>query len=250
MGYVGNDIVDMRDPANRGKSRDVRFQEKVFHREERKFIHSAADPDGVLWMLWAVKEAAWKAAVKAAMEEERRGWKGIRIRTDGDGLYSGKEAIDRRMPPEEGESHDTPGEMAWIGIAETFAGPVSFDVRRRGDCIHAVSLLGPTGPAGCMVCRVKKKPDRVSASRFVRNSLIGHLAATMNLEDGAAEIRRDRGPGGLLPPRLLIRGKPSDIDISLSHDGGFTAWAMLAAPRLPAVRVGESSGSQPSFASR
>jgi len=224
------------DPANRGKSRDGRFLEKVFLREERESIRSSADPDAALWALWAAKEAAWKAAVKAA-PEDRRGWKGIRIRTDG-GLKPGGGEIFAGSVPAGGEEEREPSwTRVMAGVAETFAGDVSFLVDRRGGCIHAVGLLGAADPAERVVWQALDVrasaafPERPDPSSLGRSGLIRHLNILLGLEEGEAAIRRDAGPRGLLPPRLFILDEPSRIDISLSHDGRFTAWALLAASK-------------------
>jgi hypothetical protein len=227
------------DPANRGKSRDGRFQEKVFLPEEREFIRSSADPDEALWSLWAVKEAAWKAAVKAA-PEDGRGWKGIRVRTESSGAGSGCEAIAGPVPPD----GDTGGEPPWkrimTGMAETFAGCAAFQVHRRGACIHALCRLGPEDPALRIIWNSQAVSSNKVSDLFLhctnksdtfsaRGDLICRVKALMGLGEGDVAIRRDPGPRGLLPPHLYIRGEPSRIDVSLSHDGRFTAWALLFA---------------------
>ena len=61
MPGVGNDVVDLKEPGNRGKSGDDRFLGRVFTAEERGLIAQAAAPDTRLWSLWAAKEAAYKA---------------------------------------------------------------------------------------------------------------------------------------------------------------------------------------------
>lgn len=226
----------------------MRFQEKVFHREEQEFVRSSADPDGALWALWAVKEAAWKAAVKAA-PEDRRGWKGIRIRPDRESLQSVGGGTDCRMLPEEDGSHGSPWEIAIAGVAETFAGPVSFEVRHLGDCIHAIGFLGPSGPSERIIWQAGSVPESRPDSCSARSGIFRYLNTIQDQKDGEAVIRRDKGPRGLLPPRLFIRGKPSHIDISLSHDGRFTAWALLTVP-AHGLRVEGSSGSGLPFASR
>ena len=61
---VGNDIVDLTDPDNKGKSRDSRYASRVFTPAERKRIESFPEPDVLLWALWAGKEAAFKVLAK------------------------------------------------------------------------------------------------------------------------------------------------------------------------------------------
>ncbi len=61
MRGVGNDVVDLKEPDNRGKSGDERFLARVFTAQERELIAQAAAPDTLLWSFWAAKEAAYKA---------------------------------------------------------------------------------------------------------------------------------------------------------------------------------------------
>ena len=62
--FIGNDIVDLTDPGNIGKSGDDRFLQRVFTNTERTCIAAAAAPDMMLWALWAAKETAYKIANK------------------------------------------------------------------------------------------------------------------------------------------------------------------------------------------
>ena len=65
MTSIGNDIVDLTDPDNIGKSRDRRFIARVFTPEEQVRIDRSESPDTTLWMFWAAKEAAFKAISKS-----------------------------------------------------------------------------------------------------------------------------------------------------------------------------------------
>jgi len=203
-------------------------------------------------MLWAVKEAAWKAAVKAA-PERRQGWKGIRVRPErGDSPDAGSPAVLCPSLPDGPAGGDSrrPG---LAGTADTFAGAALFEVELRREYIHAVCLLGP-GEAGSRVVwqaarqasypkirsdfilHCNNESDLIFSregdpSPVGRTRLIGYLNALLDLGDGEAVIRREQGRHGLLPPRLFVRGEPSGIDISLSHDGRFAAWAILEAYR-------------------
>jgi len=49
---VGNDVVDLKDPENRGKVADDRFLARVFTAEERELIARATVPETLLWALW------------------------------------------------------------------------------------------------------------------------------------------------------------------------------------------------------
>ena len=68
---VGNDIVDLRDRRCPGKSRHLRFVNRVFHPAEASRILSSPDADGMLWLHWAAKESAYKVASKVLGDPPR-----------------------------------------------------------------------------------------------------------------------------------------------------------------------------------
>src|SRR5512147_2410613 len=61
---LGNDVVDLGDPETRPDARHPRFDARVFTREERAALASAAQPERLRWSLWAAKEAAYKCLKK------------------------------------------------------------------------------------------------------------------------------------------------------------------------------------------
>ena len=68
MPYVGNDVVDLREPANAGKSRNSRFLKKILTNAEIEFVQNAKDPDATLWSYWACKETAYKVIKKSCLD--------------------------------------------------------------------------------------------------------------------------------------------------------------------------------------
>lgn len=56
---IGNDIVALSD-----RKTDPRFLERVFTKEEQQMILDHSEPSMALWILWAIKEAAFKALYK------------------------------------------------------------------------------------------------------------------------------------------------------------------------------------------
>lgn len=63
-GLLGNDLVWLADPVNRGRSGDARLLKRVLTPAERLLVQISTDPDRMLWSLWAAKEAAFKAFVR------------------------------------------------------------------------------------------------------------------------------------------------------------------------------------------
>lgn len=58
---IGNDVVDLRLARHQSNWRRKGFLEKVFTAYEQQVIGSAADKNQVVWLMWSMKEAAYKA---------------------------------------------------------------------------------------------------------------------------------------------------------------------------------------------
>ena len=58
---IGNDIIDLKIARTERKSDNSRFMDKVFTDDEKSLILNAHDPELHLWILWSMKEAAYKA---------------------------------------------------------------------------------------------------------------------------------------------------------------------------------------------
>ncbi len=58
---IGNDVVDLDLAATQSNWRRRGFLEKVFTMSEREWISSSEDKDLTVWLLWSMKEAAYKA---------------------------------------------------------------------------------------------------------------------------------------------------------------------------------------------
>lgn len=58
---IGNDLIDMVAAAGQSNWRRKGFFDKVFSKEEQAVIFSATDQNLLVWLLWSMKEAAYKA---------------------------------------------------------------------------------------------------------------------------------------------------------------------------------------------
>jgi phosphopantetheinyl transferase (holo-ACP synthase) len=58
---IGNDIVDFQLARKRSRWRNGRFIEKVFSVEEQKLIYQSDHQFRTIWLLWSLKESAYKA---------------------------------------------------------------------------------------------------------------------------------------------------------------------------------------------
>lgn len=58
---IGNDVVDLLAASGQSNWRRKGFFEKVFSKEEQATILFATDQNLLVWLLWSMKEAAYKA---------------------------------------------------------------------------------------------------------------------------------------------------------------------------------------------
>ena len=212
MPGVGNDVVDLKEPANRGKSGDDRFLDRVFTAEERELIAGARSPDTLLWSLWAAKEAAYKAVSggdPSVCSIPRR----YRVLLDG-GEASG--TFDAAQGSE--------GRLA--GRVITPRGEVALRITVTDDYVHAVAAGSESVLAGIIqrVDRVDCAEDAGDESAFVRRQLLREIAC--RLDCPVADLAVLKEQPGSDAPSVFLRGRPLAANISLSHDGRFAAFAL------------------------
>ena len=61
---IGNDIVDLKQAAKDSNWKRPRFLDKVFTQKEQSIISSSENKNQMVWVLWSMKEAAYKAYVR------------------------------------------------------------------------------------------------------------------------------------------------------------------------------------------
>jgi phosphopantetheinyl transferase (holo-ACP synthase) len=198
---VGNDVVDLAAPDNLGKSGDGRFLGRVFTAEERALIAGAARPDALLWAFWAAKEAAYKAVSRAnpAVCSIPRQY---------------------RVVLEPGNAAGTADRLA--GKVINPGGELVLRIALTADWVHA--LAAGSEAALDRICRRVEGPDVAGdPSAFVREALLWEIARRLDCPVGDLSVVKDpNGPG---VPRVLFRGRLLATEVSLSHDGRFTAFA-------------------------
>ena len=206
MNPVGNDVVDLKAVGNVGKSGDTRFMRRVFTPDEQQAIYRSAHPDKLLWAFWAAKETAYKAAAKTDPDI-----------TSAPGRYP--VFLDLEY-----------GTGAMRGNVSTPGGPVAVKIRFHEEYVHCVGLGGGSGNldeidwgiAGILPAEPESVRVRELAKAKIAE-LLGHNPADI-------DIISNRLPGGrCTPPVVCCKGIKQKIDISLSHDGRFVAYALLMA---------------------
>jgi phosphopantetheinyl transferase (holo-ACP synthase) len=214
--HIGNDIVDLTDPHNKGKSRNLRFVNRVFTLSEQKQIFNSTTPDTITWALWAGKETAYKIISKChpsasstpRLYEVLLDWNDI--------------------------SHEPVecfGEDCVIsGTVDTPYGHIHIRIFVTPEYVHCVGATVPLETTDAVVWHVDRirsvsEASPANESLCVREALKKHLSAYVDENPEGIEIRREKGSHGLQPPFVYLHGRRNDTDISLSHDGMFTAYA-------------------------
>ena len=62
---IGNDIIDLSIATTQSNWRRKGYLEKIFHESERLMILESEDPDLMVWILFSMKEAAYKIYSRA-----------------------------------------------------------------------------------------------------------------------------------------------------------------------------------------
>ncbi|MFO7568791.1 MAG: 4'-phosphopantetheinyl transferase superfamily protein [Smithellaceae bacterium] len=211
--------MDLKYPANAKKSLDSRYMEKILTGHEIAAVRASPDSDVTLWAFWTCKEAAYKVLQKKSVDAAfmPRRWS-VRYELPSD--------------PSGGISFQTSG-YADGQVLIPGAGPVSIRLFVSSDYIH------------CLAVDTDRALDRIlfhvapwsediavlapDASGYVRAILIRRLAVQFNLSQESLQIVRSKTKTGLGPPVLYVSGNPSAVvDISLSHDGRFVAYAYVS----------------------
>ncbi len=209
MPPVGNDIVDLAEAENIGKSADRRFCRRVFHDEELAMIAASARPDGILWAIWAAKEAAYKAVSRAdpSVCSIPKGYPVFIESRSGQTLSDFREGIAASLD----------------GHVKTPRGDLFIQISIADNSVYAIAAQ-TVAELKRIVSRVERMdPAKDDPSVFVRKILLEAAASRLGCnKDDLSVANEKRRPHA---PFILLRGNRLQAEISLTHDGRFVAFA-------------------------
>jgi len=213
---VGNDIVDLLDPESRPESLHPRFDTRVFSEAERAAIAACESPNRERWRLWAAKEAAYKLVRKSAPTTV---FSPVRFEV------SFHESVPGAL--REGKVSHGDSEIAVRAEeSQTWVHVIALGSHKR-DLVARVAPLDPAEAA-------KGDPD--APSHAVRALVCEAMAAPLGVHHTALEVRRT----GRVP-HLYCNGELAPADLSLSHHGGYVAFAAALLPSSGPLRPGAPS---------
>ena len=207
MPCVGNDVVDLKEPANTGKSKDSHFLKKILTDAEMEFVKNAENSDEALWSFWACKETVYKVIKKTC---------------------PGVAFLPRRWQVTFGKTKSKRSD-GLVNVPDK--GDVYIRLFSNPDYIHCIGT-DKLAVLDKIICDVENLPgEKTDPSLFSRLCLAQSLAKRFSLNLHQIKIKRIRTKGELQPPCVYIDSRKTDIDISLSHDGLFVAYALVS-PKL------------------
>jgi hypothetical protein len=190
--------------------------------------HTAA----ALWALWAAKEAAYKVIKKSCRDASftPRRWT-VHVPFQKAGKPGASIAANPDSPEAEkyGSLRDQDAFQSAAGHV-IIPGNETVYVRLFffASCVHCVaSDCRDTLSAAVWhleEINIHATGLKADPSLFVRQALLNHLSARLNLNSADMKIHREKRDGELLPPCVYLHHNKLPVDISLSHDGPFVAY--------------------------
>lgn len=205
---IGNDVVCLVNAPN--KTNDSRFKKRVFTDSEQHLIDSVLSSHFLLWAIWAIKEATFKAYQQ---EQNHASFspKTIEVNFDKDGFFEDL-FISENVERSRLQGHSRLGEAVY-----------RFELFLEDDCIHSVVVKNPADFADVSYqIRKVEGLECYEAQSIEAKKLALSFAKRQGVK--ADEIRREQKEDKRKsPPKFYHLGEQLTIPLSLSHDGPFVA---------------------------
>ncbi len=213
---IGNDLVDLKLPANQASAANDRFLQRVLSADEYDIVTASANPARLLWMHWAAKESAYKAWRRTAADLafiQRNFHVTIAVLATADERARGTV-----------RHADKTVDVEWTWCADWVHCTV---VQASSDRLYAVETVESV-LADPLVDQIADAHRLLPESIAVR-VLAGRLLTRMSVDD-ARVVRDRRSQKNAGVPRVLFAdGSEADVLLSMSHDGRFVAASLARA---------------------
>ncbi|AUD01511.1 4'-phosphopantetheinyl transferase family protein [Spirosoma pollinicola] len=200
---IGNDIVDLNQARLESNWRRRGYIDKIFTPYEQQLIEEANNPDQMVWLLWSMKESAYKLAVRTTKE---RLFAPTKIACS---LHeSTAETVDGAVFY--GETYQTRSIITTNYIA-TIAFPVN------------------TVPTVTQVIVPFDTADSRAHQRLIRQQIRQHVSVAVNVSEQHICIENDS-----LGIPLVTAGNVA-LSLSISHHGQYGAFAIVPSKLQPEI---------------
>ncbi|WP_452230492.1 MULTISPECIES: 4'-phosphopantetheinyl transferase family protein [unclassified Lacinutrix] len=196
---IGNDIVDLKKAAKdspdsyRDGKRYQRFLDKIFTEKEQELIFYTEDKPQMLWLLWSMKEAAYK----------------VHVQQFGKRFFNPKRLECELLTDNKGQV--------------TIAGNLYFTKSIITDAfIHSVATLDAASNFDSKWFQIENS-DYKTQSQTVKQFFLKCLSKTKRLDMQTLNIQKTE----VGVPKVYNKSEKLPIAFSLSHCGNYTAFSIL-----------------------
>jgi len=187
---IGNDIVDLQVAKKESNWQRRGFLDKLFTGEEQVLITSSNDPFQMVWLLWTMKESAWKAQQQ---KEKKRLYAPKKYRCSLFNKSRGQVLTDS-------EVYFTTSEV-------------------NAYAIHTLATNAPHIRTNFQYFEVQGSScDSISTE--VRSALLMAMASEMEVPADSLELRKDKDQ----IPQLYLNKELLNTAVSVSHHGDLAAF--------------------------
>lgn len=185
---IGNDIVDLKHSASNWKRQ--RFLDKVFTKKEQFLVLSSENQHQMLWLLWSMKEAAYKVYVQQFGEQ----------------FFNPKRLVCALISETEG--FVSINNVVYVTTSEI-----------TEDYVYTIANANRQKATNSSVIKTEIHPYRTQSS-LLKQAFIESVSETTNIEPNVLNIKKTKQ--GV--PQLFINSEISTLSFSLTHCGRFSGF--------------------------
>ena len=186
---IGNDIVDLKYSASNWKR--PRFLDKVFTQNEQMLIFSSENKHQTVWLLWSMKEAAYK----------------IHVQQFGERFFNPKRLVCKLISEDKG--------LVNIGDNSCFTTSTITE-----DYEHTIATLGASKTSMSSIFKTKMSSHYIQ-SDALKTALLKSISKTAQLPFQDLKIKKTT----VGVPELFCDDTKLAMSFSLTHCGRFSGFA-------------------------
>lgn len=189
---VGNDIIDIGETKRSTNWERPGFLQKIFTLKEQEIIRASADPFTTVWLLWSMKESAYKIVIQTGAE---RSFNPSRFECDLESLENGRVRM-----------HD-----------RTFKTTTKID----SNYVFTTAVLDDSEIKNC-ICKLAES-NTAFQTKLMQEHVISAFAKQNSLN--STDLKIEKTKTGV--PKLFHKNELLNTSFSISHHGKYGAYSIL-----------------------
>ncbi|MCD2258344.1 4'-phosphopantetheinyl transferase family protein [Psychroserpens luteolus] len=188
---IGNDIVDLKYIKETSNWKRPRFLDKVFTTKEQHLILSSENQHQMVWLLWSMKEAAYKCHVQ---QYGRR-------------FFNPKRLVCELISEDKGQVN--------IDAIQYYTATIV-----TKDYVYTIAKQTDDQPVETSIIETKA-PKLATQSVLLKRYALESIAEVKHLDLDMLEIRKTK----IGAPEVYYASQKTPIDLTLTHCGRFSSFA-------------------------